>query len=333
MKVVQYHRSALSRQVGEAIRIYRRGITLNSKGGYNRSALTRLTLVEEEEEVLKEWEAGIEKDYTTGLFKKRKEMDRLDRLDRAGRAIEGTGKEVKRKDEQNEQGGGRRKKKRRYEVIQGDWGEGVKGKKVETSEGLVDKNDGVDSKSENVNEKNVEILTCMNSKNVTETASTSNTPKSPDKLVKVEQNVETKPVYVKKVWTKLRNGLYGWRRVTTARRRCPPSSTPPRSRQGKKEPREEKTEVSTKQSVPNSNSTATTMTKKFQAREADFNGCGTALDQQQFFEGNFENEVCRPGHTNKSESRIQTSENGREGNNSEGSINQSSSGVNRGQGV
>ena len=58
MKVVQYHRSALSRQVGEAIRIHRRGLTLSSKGGYNRSALTRLTLGEKE------------KDYTTGLFRK-----------------------------------------------------------------------------------------------------------------------------------------------------------------------------------------------------------------------------------------------------------------------
>ena len=75
------------------------------------------------------------------------------------------------------------------------------------------------------------------------------------------------------------------------------------------------------------------MTKKFRAREADLKWLWHSSRQQQFLEGNFENEVCRPGHTNKSESRIQTSENGREGNNSEGSINQSSSGVNRGQGV
>ena len=79
MKVVQYHRSALSRKVSEATRIQRRGITLNSKGGYNRSALTRLTLAAEESEVSKEWENGIEKDYTTGMFKKRKEVDRKDR--------------------------------------------------------------------------------------------------------------------------------------------------------------------------------------------------------------------------------------------------------------
>ena len=62
MKVVQYHRSALSRQVGEAIRIHRRGLTLSSEGGYNRSALTRLTLVEEEEEIAEGWDSGIEND-------------------------------------------------------------------------------------------------------------------------------------------------------------------------------------------------------------------------------------------------------------------------------
>ena len=44
MKVVQHHRSALSRQVGEAIRIRRRGLTLNSKGEYNRCSISRLTL-------------------------------------------------------------------------------------------------------------------------------------------------------------------------------------------------------------------------------------------------------------------------------------------------
>ena len=35
MKVVQFHRSALSRQVGEAIRIQKRGLVLNSRTEYN----------------------------------------------------------------------------------------------------------------------------------------------------------------------------------------------------------------------------------------------------------------------------------------------------------
>ena len=45
MKVVQHHRSVLSRQVGEAIRIRRRmGTTLNSKSEYNRCKIGRLSL-------------------------------------------------------------------------------------------------------------------------------------------------------------------------------------------------------------------------------------------------------------------------------------------------
>ena len=44
MKVVQHHRSALGRQVGEAVRIKRRGLTHNSKGEFNRCLIPRLTL-------------------------------------------------------------------------------------------------------------------------------------------------------------------------------------------------------------------------------------------------------------------------------------------------
>ena len=52
-KVVQYHRSALSRQVGEAVRIRRRegeGGVLNSKSEYSRCRITRLTLGERKED-------------------------------------------------------------------------------------------------------------------------------------------------------------------------------------------------------------------------------------------------------------------------------------------
>ena len=66
---------------------------------------------------------------------------------------------------------------------------------------------------------------------------------------------------MKKVWTKLRKGLYGLRRATTARR-CPPSPPPEGSRPGKKGSRDEETSVSTKHSIFNSNSTATTNDKK-----------------------------------------------------------------------
>ena len=45
MKAVQFHRSALSRQVvGEAVRIHRRGLALNSKIEYNGCSISRLSL-------------------------------------------------------------------------------------------------------------------------------------------------------------------------------------------------------------------------------------------------------------------------------------------------
>ena len=52
MRVVGFHRSALSRQTAEAVRIQRRGgegAVLNSKSEYNRCYIPRLKLVEEEE--------------------------------------------------------------------------------------------------------------------------------------------------------------------------------------------------------------------------------------------------------------------------------------------
>ena len=115
-----------------------------------------------------------------------------------------------------------------------------------------------------------------------------------------KRNIDVKSDSVKKVWTKLRNGLYGWRRVSTARRRCTPSQTPPLVRPGRKGPREVKTSVS-KHSISSSNSTAKSSDQKFrsiythhESREANSSSCGTAREQQ-FLVGNFENETCRPG--------------------------------------
>ena len=53
MKVVKYHRTALSRQVGEAIRIQKRGMecpVLNSKAEFNRCSIVRLSLEQLEQE-------------------------------------------------------------------------------------------------------------------------------------------------------------------------------------------------------------------------------------------------------------------------------------------
>ena len=52
IRVIKYCKDALSRQVGEAVRISYRGQTLNSKNGYNWSGLSRLVIEEKEEETL-----------------------------------------------------------------------------------------------------------------------------------------------------------------------------------------------------------------------------------------------------------------------------------------
>ena len=84
MKVVQFHRSALSRQVGEAIRIQRRGgeMTLNSKTEYNRCRLTRLSLEKKEqadaggtEDQENQGEEDMDRDWTVALLDKRDKAD------------------------------------------------------------------------------------------------------------------------------------------------------------------------------------------------------------------------------------------------------------------
>jgi hypothetical protein len=64
IRVIKYCRDALTRQVGEAVRIGYRGQTLNSKGGYNRSGLSRLILEERTEEIREEKDSsGMEESY------------------------------------------------------------------------------------------------------------------------------------------------------------------------------------------------------------------------------------------------------------------------------
>ena len=48
--MIRFCRDALSRQVGESTRITLRGNCLNSKAGYNRSGISRLTLKPEDEQ-------------------------------------------------------------------------------------------------------------------------------------------------------------------------------------------------------------------------------------------------------------------------------------------
>ena len=89
MKVVKFHRSALSRQVGEAIRILKRGVVLNNRSEFNRCSISRLTLEQKENDILNQnqSEDDFATDWSGPLLARRDESDRSLRrkLGRAGK--------------------------------------------------------------------------------------------------------------------------------------------------------------------------------------------------------------------------------------------------------
>ena len=125
MKVVQHHRSALSRQVGEAVRIRRRGLTLNSRGEFNRCSIPRLTLGLEEENLAEHPDSQGEEyeddrdDWTDLMLLHRDEADRLSR-EALGRA--GITESCKRVGEEQSAPAMKRRKKQKYELLSEDWG-------------------------------------------------------------------------------------------------------------------------------------------------------------------------------------------------------------------
>ena len=110
IRVIKYCRDALTRQVGEAVRIGYRGQTLNSKGGYNRSGLSRLVLEERIEEIREEKDSsGMEDSY--------QEPKGLGRLDRVWTGE--TRKENQHKDSQHQ---GKKRRKLKFPTLSEDWG-------------------------------------------------------------------------------------------------------------------------------------------------------------------------------------------------------------------
>ena len=139
MKVVGSHRSALSRQISEAVRIRRRGgesMILNSKAEYNRCHIPRLrveleeerekreqelkelekNLVEEQEEEHHGWEQG-----KTKLKDRERRKELVKDLSSKGA---GSLKARRRKGMEDDQGNPEsgRRKRRRYGLIEKDWG-------------------------------------------------------------------------------------------------------------------------------------------------------------------------------------------------------------------
>ena len=136
MRAVTFHRSALTRQVGEAVRIGIRGgaeMILNSKSEFDRCKIPKLVIEEQEEDKLEEKELenakrGLEeqaKMWSTRKYKEKREQDMMSwKGDERSR-----GDTKKNKREQDSQEGNRRKKRKKYKhkVMEEDWGSGEQG--------------------------------------------------------------------------------------------------------------------------------------------------------------------------------------------------------------
>ena len=126
-KVVSHHRTALGRQVKEAVRIRRRGgesRILNSRGEYNWCHIPRLVIEEEDEETKNE-RLRLEKLDTVDRVKT---MDKDEQTweRKKSKGLESKAEKRRRFSEgPDEEPGGRRKpgKKLKFSLIAEDWGE------------------------------------------------------------------------------------------------------------------------------------------------------------------------------------------------------------------
>ena len=132
MRVVSYHRTALNRQVKEAVRIRRRGgasSILNSRAEYNRCHIPRLVLEEEDEQTTKEREQ-LELLEMEQLIKELEQED-ISWEERRKKAMEQVVKKRRRDGNSMEPGNkdgeeqmGRKKIKRlKFSPLGEDWGE------------------------------------------------------------------------------------------------------------------------------------------------------------------------------------------------------------------
>ena len=128
MRVVDYHKSALQRQAGEAVRIQRRGgagSVLNSRGEFNRCYIPRLRVVEEE--VTKELEL-VEEQENRVVQEFLEEQDNMWESSKTGRrkadAREQHDQHQNQRSSSKRAGNtaGRRSKRMKFAMLEEDWG-------------------------------------------------------------------------------------------------------------------------------------------------------------------------------------------------------------------
>ena len=243
MKVVKFYRSALSRQVGEAIRILKRGVVLNSRSEFNRCSISRLTLEQKENDILNQnqSEEDFATDWSGPLLARRDESDRSLRR-KLGRA----GKRCGMKREQDEgAGAGRRKKRRKYQTLDEDWGLAVEdgGEAACPSKAPTKVRKAVLSIEWDVYRLNVlalewesgvvseglsqgEYVFDQVENDKVECGASKTSVESMKKSVNNKETGKASGNRKQKVWTRLRNGLYGWRTTKVGKRRQPKNDDP-----------------------------------------------------------------------------------------------------------
>ena len=134
MRVVNYYKTALSRQVGEAVRIRRRGgegSILNSRAEFNRCRIPRLTIEEVDEEQLEEQEnkelkiameqlEKLEKEWGEERTREREKELRKARS-RLAKIEKTVGSRNRKREQDNHKGAA--KKRLKYDVEEETWGE------------------------------------------------------------------------------------------------------------------------------------------------------------------------------------------------------------------
>ena len=255
MKVVGFHRTALSRQVGEAVRIMRRGLVLNSKSEFSRCKITRLSLEQLDKEKEQEVNGSglgeeLLKDWSRHMLDRRDKVDK-DSRQRLGRVS--TSESSKRIGAAQEPT--RRVKKRKYELVGEDWGlideegtdvsaflhsmllgDGGRGASTTTPPPPLVNGKPFENYSEDHNTSEKGTVAVSVGRAECDENSVSRSPKiqaglcvQQDEIgqaecVRVNGNCIEKEtggtVKVKsRVWTKLRNGTYAWRTRMITRKR------------------------------------------------------------------------------------------------------------------
>ena len=135
MRVVRFYKTALSRQIGEAVRIRRRGgggSILNSKAEFDRCKIPRLVVEEQEEEPANAKEEQERKDAQEQILEeqieewgsqKLQEREQIDKAHRSKLAkITERNRVEKREQELSNEGDKKRRKKLKFRREEEDWG-------------------------------------------------------------------------------------------------------------------------------------------------------------------------------------------------------------------